>query len=119
MRLLLSAVVDTNWFIGAAEGREVLPPLPVHSVVTRLELLSAPNLDPKGIGFWERLLAESAEIDLARDVVNRAAELRRQFGRRLPDAAIAASAVLEGLPLLTRDRGMARYASVVALPALD
>lgn len=61
----------------------------------------------------------SAEYGLTTEIAYRAAELRRRFGGRLPDAVIAATAIVNGLPLLTRDRGMARYAGVVALPALD
>lgn len=119
MTLLLTAVADTNWLITVSEGGQTLPQFPVHSVVTRLELLSAPSLDAPGITQWERFLEDSAELALTNRVVLRAAEFRRKFGGRLSDSVVAATASLYGIPLLTFDRGMARYASRVPIVGLD
>ncbi len=113
-----AAVIDTNWFVAYLEGRASLPWIRLHSVVTRLEALSSPKLDAPAVRELDAFLSKGEEIPLSDAVVERAAALRREFGGRLPDAAIAAGAALYGVPLLAYDRGMLRYASVVALPAL-
>ena len=113
------SVVDTNWFIGVFEGRETLPTTQLHSIVTRIELLSRRGLDGSEIASVQSFLASSEEIGLTDAIAQRAAELRRTFGGKLPDAVVAATAELYEAPLLTLDRGMVRYASVVSLPALD
>lgn len=118
MILPVAATLDTNWYIGVFAGREVVPEFPVHSIITRIELLSSPSLTTKGVEDLERFLRDGEEVALNDAVAREAASLRRRFGGRLPDAVIAAPAVIYEMPLLTRDRGMLRYGSVIALPAL-
>lgn len=50
------------------------------------------------------LLALCREIDVGREIAERAGRLRRESGIRLPDALIAARAVEYKLSLFTRNR---------------
>ena len=95
-------LVDTDVFIdhlrGAAElvpGRHRLH----YSVVTRAELFAgntATNLS-------SQLLAPFRELAVDRPIAERAGRIAREFGVRLPDALIAATALEHGLGLVTRN----------------
>jgi len=95
-------LVDTDVFIdhlrGAAElvpGRHRLH----YSVVTRAELFAgntATNLS-------SQLLAPFRELAVDRAIAERAGRIAREFGVRLPDALIAATALEHGLGLVTRN----------------
>jgi predicted nucleic acid-binding protein len=69
-------------------------------VVTRAELYAgntATNLS-------SQLLAPFRELAVDRPVAERAGRIAREFGVRLPDALIAATALEHGLGLVTRNR---------------
>ena len=93
-------LVDTDIFIdhlrGAAEikpGRHRLH----YSVITRAELFAgntATNLSAQ-------LLAPFREISVDRKIAERAGRVAREFGLRLPDAIIAATALEHHLQLAT------------------
>jgi predicted nucleic acid-binding protein len=51
-----------------------------------------------------RLLAPFRELDVDRAVAERAGRIAFEFGTRLPDALIAATAIEHGLGLVTRSR---------------
>lgn len=95
-------LVDTDVFIdhlrGAAElepGRHRLH----YSVVTRAELFAGNTATARA----SQLLAPFREIPVDRDVAERAGRVVREFGTRLPDALIAATALEQGLQLSTRN----------------
>lgn len=111
--------MDTNWSIGVLARREVRPPDPHFSVLTRIELLSIVNLSPGDLLDIDLFLDRGVEIQIDPIIASTAADLRRAYRGRLPDAVIAATALVYDLPLLTRDRGMARYASRVPIVGLD
>lgn len=95
-------LVDTDIFIDHLRGARQLKPgrhRLHYSVLTRAELLagnSASNLTAE-------LLAPFRELVIDRAVAERAGRVVREFGLRLPDALIAATAVEHQLGLLTRN----------------
>jgi toxin FitB len=95
-------LVDTDVFIdhlrGAAEikpGRHRLH----YSVVTRAELFAGST----ATNLVSQLLAPFKEIPVDRSVAERAGRVAREFGLRLPDAIIAATALEHQLGLTTRN----------------
>lgn len=72
-----------------------------YSVVTRAELFAG-NTATEIVSV---LLAPFREIEVERNVAERAGRLRLESGIRLPDALIAASAIEHELSLFTRNRG--------------
>lgn len=95
-------LVDTDVFIdhlrGAAElspGRNRLH----YSVITRAELFAGST----ATALTSRLLAALREVPVDRDVAERAGRIVRECGLRLPDALIAATALENGLQLVTRN----------------
>jgi len=96
-------LVDTDVFIDHLRGAAALVPgrhRLHYSVVTRAELFAgntATNLS-------SQLLAPFRELAIDRAIAERAGRVAREFGVRLPDALIAATAMEHGLGLVTRNR---------------
>ena len=96
-------LIDTDVFVDHLRGAKQLEPKAhrVHySVVTRAELFAG-NTATEIVSV---LLAPFREIDIGREIAERAGRLRRESGIRLPDALIAATAVEHKLSLFTRHR---------------
>jgi predicted nucleic acid-binding protein len=96
-------LVDTDVCIDHLEGVRRLPRRgrPGYSVITRAELLAGrPEHEPA----VRRLLAGMDELVVDRRVADRAGEIRR-LGVRMPDALIAATALVHQLTLVTRNVG--------------
>ncbi len=96
-------LVDTDVFIdhlrGAVEirpGRHRLH----YSVITRAELFAGAS----GTDVATRVLAPLREIPVDRAIAERASRIRREFGVRMPDALIAATALERKLSLSTRNK---------------
>lgn len=96
-------LVDTDVCIDHLEGRRRLPRRDrlAYSVVTRAELLAADHREDAVV---RRLLAGMDELIVDRQIGERAGEVRRR-GLRMPDALIAATALVHGVALLTRNTG--------------
>ncbi len=71
------------------------------SVITRIEVLGWKGYNDTTLRQMGQLLSKLREIPLAEGVVQDTIRIRKQFGLKLPDAVIAASAAVNGLPLLT------------------
>jgi len=96
-------LIDTDVFVDHLRGARELEAKThrVHySVVTRAELFAG-NTATEIVSV---LLAPFREIDIGREIAERAGRLRRESGIRLPYALIAATAVEHKLTLLTRNR---------------
>lgn len=95
-------LVDTDVFIdhlrGAAELRAARHRLH-YSVVTRAELFAGNT----ATDLATQLLSPFREIAVDRAVAERAGRVVREFGLRLPDALIAATALEHNLQLSTRN----------------
>ena len=70
-------------------------------MITRIEVLGWKGYNDTTLQQMGQLLSKLREIPLAEGVVQDAIRIRKQFGLKLPDAVIAASAAVNGLPLLT------------------
>jgi toxin FitB len=96
-------LVDTDVCIDHLEGTARLPARQArlaYSVITRAELLAGPDEQHEAA---RRLLAPLREIDVDRRIAERAGAIRRTTGVRLPDAFVAATAIVHSLTLHTRN----------------
>ena len=109
------AVLDTNIVLYLLGGR-LAQPLPAGeyavSVITEMELLSFPGLKPAEETAVKQFLANVTLIELTAPVRAIAINLRRSHRLKLPDAAVAASAVSLGAELLTNDEAIVRTPGV-------
>jgi predicted nucleic acid-binding protein len=95
-------LVDTDIFIDHLRGARQLKPgrhRLHYSVITRAELFAGTT----ATNLTAELLAPFRELIIDRAVAERAGRVAREFGLRLPDALIAATAVEHQLGLVTRN----------------
>ncbi len=103
-------LLDTNAIIYLLKGK--IKQLPISnnddiliSFVTKIELLSYKGLaeEEEKIGellnYYNLLLIDD-------DLINKTIDIRRNHGLKLPDAIIAASAIIKGAVLITSDEGI-------------
>lgn len=107
-------VVDTNILIACfnAEANAVVAlskwkreqrPLFISSV-SFAEVLAMASLTDKEIAVMKAFLQHFILIPMDAVIAERAAYFRRMYRFEIPDAAIAATALTLGVPLVTRDR---------------
>jgi predicted nucleic acid-binding protein len=88
-----------------------------YSVVTRMELLGWRGHTPDSRRKTEELLLQLTEILLTPAIVAKVVDIRSTLSIKLPDAIIAASALTENLPLLTRNT--TDFGRITELQAID
>jgi predicted nucleic acid-binding protein len=96
-------LVDTDIFIDHLRGANEFKPKRhrVHySVVTSAELFAGNS----ATDLCSRLLAPFREVEVDREIAERAGRIARESGTRLPDALIAATALERGFSVMTRNR---------------
>lgn len=104
-----SILLDTNALIYFFEGREVVTQLVVstpaiyYSVISKIELLSAPHLRNSEITNIKSFLSLCHQVELTSEIVARTIYLRRDYRLKIPDAVIAASALVLDVPLISAD----------------
>jgi len=105
-------LIDTNVWIDAVSGR-----LPADdflhlvlqaqwsgfSAITRLELFGFPGLVNEEELKLSSLLSLFAEADVTAAIIDRAIAIRKQKKIKVPDAIIAATALVKNCVLLTRN----------------
>jgi len=87
-RVFISTIIDSQ---------------PAISVITKIEALSWKASDPAFETIASRFIASSAVFDLTPAVVDKTIELRRAMRIKIPDAIIAATAIVHNLTLITSD----------------
>lgn len=104
-------LLDTNAALYFLQDR-LEQPLPrgryLFSVITEIELFSYPNMSPLEEASIRRLLAPMERVELDMSVRERTIAVRRACRLKLPDAMIAASALLHDAVLLSNDSGFDR-----------
>jgi predicted nucleic acid-binding protein len=107
-------LIDTNILINWLDGNESVCGLSCianselyASVITRMELLSAIRNTEAREATIQELLSFFRIVPLNNEVENTAIVIRRETGLKIPDAVIAASSVVTGAILVTRDRRLA------------
>ncbi len=79
-----------------------------YSEITRMELLGFPGITHAEASLISSRLAQLVYVPISRTVEDEAIRLRRIHKLKLPDAVIAASALLFNARLLTHDKALNR-----------
>lgn len=96
-------LVDTDVFVDHLRGAHELQTRRhrlSYSVITRAELFAGTAASD----LVTQLLQPFRELSVDREVAERAGRIRRESGLRLPDALVAATAIVHDLGLVTRNR---------------
>ena len=105
-------LLDTNIIIYALKGLANVKPYfdstPYISVVTEMEVLGVKEITNTEIKIRETAIEFCSIIPLTNKIKNKAILIKRQVKIALPDAVIAATAIEEGLTLVTADKGFKR-----------
>lgn len=115
----MKALLDTNAVIYLQKG-VLAKPLPKGryfiSVVTEMELLSFHGLTEEQQQWLRCFIDGIGLIDLNSNVKDKAIELRKRHRLKLPDAIIAASAIENGLELVSLDKDLGNIPGVSIYP---
>ena len=103
---------DTSTFIYLLDKHPALELLLesdwIYSFITEIELQSKPNIKPKEIKVIKEVLSACKKV-IHVDAINEITiQIKRKYKTKLPDALIAASAIMLGIPLLTFDKGFSK-----------
>ncbi len=111
--LIMGVVLDSNILIYLLKGdptnettiflQHALKHNVIISVITRMELLGWPGHTQETIHKTKALLDLMSEQPLDEPVIQSSIQLRCQHRIKLPDAIIAATAIILDLPLVTRN----------------
>ena len=101
--------VDTSTFIYLLDKHPALEILLesewVYSFITEIELQSKSGIKPEEIEIIKQVLSVCKKV-IHIDIINEITiNLKRKYKIKLPDALIAASAIMLDIPLLTYDKG--------------
>jgi len=109
--MTVRCLIDTNVLIDYLNGKaapdfvanveQALMDGSMVSVITTMELLGWRGHSEQSRADAENLLRGMREIGLTRPIVGEVIKLRGLLAIKLPDAIIAASARVEGVPLMT------------------
>jgi predicted nucleic acid-binding protein len=73
------------------------------SVISRIELYAYSQLNEKDKATLDVFTGQSNVLNINDDIIEKTIELRKTYKTKLPDAIIAATAIIHGLTLVTRN----------------
>ena len=74
------------------------------SVISEMELLSYSGITHQEETTIKSLLSDCIELYLSKQIKDKTIEIRKKYRLKLPDAIIAASAIVNNIPLITADK---------------
>ena len=77
--------------------------IPVFSTISEIELLCWKTATPNDLQLLQNFIADSLVIELEPSIKLKTVELRKKYKIKLPDAIIAATALIYDLTLITRN----------------
>lgn len=100
-------LLDTNSIIDFSAGRlsdnahqhiaKIIDDFPQISIINKIELLGFSNVPPQIVSFTENAFVIALDDDIATQTIN----LRKKYKIKLPDAIIAATALVLDLTVIT------------------
>ena len=102
-------LADTNALIYLLNGNSCMRPFLqsklAFSVISEMELLSFSGITAEEENNIKSLLLDCIEISLSNEIKEKTIEICKKYKTKLPDAIVAASAIVKNLPLITADKG--------------
>lgn len=105
-------VIDSNAVIDYLSGNlpesgmkymdNAINSIPLVSIMTKIEVLGFNNSE-KDAELLNEFVSSSIIIELTEEITDYTIQLRKDYKIKVPDAIIAATAIILDLPLITRD----------------
>ncbi len=110
-------LIDSNIAIYLLKGNDnlshSLQNTHVHiSLITELEIIGYPKLTENDFELIQEFLQSTSILPISEEIKFHYRKYRLQFGLKLSDAIIAASAFVHNMPLFTADKGFQRVKDV-------
>lgn len=101
-------LADTNFLIHFNQGNSIVEPFVDYnfavSFITEIELLGAFSIPKIQRGQFKDLINDCFVIEMDYKIKTKCIEIRNKYKLKIPDAIIAASAIVFNLPLITSDK---------------
>ena len=114
--MAISKLLDTNIILYYLSGKlsRSLPQGEYYvSIITEIELLAYPNLKNKDESQIKKFLSELTIIDLKPEIKELTIELKRKYSLKIPDAIIAATALIFKAELLSNDQHFSKIPDLI------
>lgn len=105
-------IADTNFLIYIHEGNSIVEPFLEYdfgiSFISEIELLGFPGLSKPDETILANLISDCFLIEWNSKIKEETILLKRKYNLKLPDAIIAATALVYEIPLVTADKGFSK-----------
>jgi predicted nucleic acid-binding protein len=105
-------IADTNFLIYLHEGNEnIIPFLNYNygiSFISEVELLGLKGISKLEDTKLRQLINDSFNIECNTKIKEQTIELRKKYSIKIPDAIIASTSLIYGIPLVTADKGFSK-----------
>ena len=113
----INYLTDTNALIYLLDGQECMKPFLSErlsmSIISEMEILSYPALTEDNEKSVRGLLSKCNIIPVNDEVKEPAIKIRRAHNVKLPDAIVAATAMVNGMTLLSADKGFEKIDGLI------
>lgn len=75
-----------------------------YSIISEMELLSFSGITQEEEIGVKTLLSDCTKFHLTEEIKDKTIEIRRKYKTKLPDAIVAATAIVNNLPLISADK---------------
>ena len=105
-------IADTNFLIYLHEGNAIIEPFLQYdfgvSFISEIELLGFNGISKSDETKLKSLLNDCFQIEWNTKIKEQVILLKRKYTIKLPDAIIAATALVNDIPLITADKGFSK-----------
>lgn len=112
-------LADTNCFIYLLDDHPLFVALAqegwAYSYITEIEILSKSNIDARIDDLIRSMLSTCYKVNHSQLISEVTITFRRKYKIKLPDAIIAATAQVLGIPLITTDKGFSKITEIECL----
>jgi|LakMenEpi03Aug12_release.lakeMendotaPanAssembly.Ray.scaffolds.fasta_scaffold1193894_1 predicted nucleic acid-binding protein len=109
-------IADTNVIISIKEGRANSSEIIIYkfaiSVITEIELLGWKDISKFDKKIYQAMIKNCILIPLENDIKNYCIKLKQQYNIKTPDAIIASTSMVTGLPLISGDKNFSKIKSL-------
>jgi len=100
-------LADTNFLIFVAQKKPIVEPFLDYSIgiscITEMELLGIFSISKAHKSDMQKIIEQCFIIDFSAEIKYKAIQIKQRYKIKLPDAIIAATAIVFDIPLITAD----------------